>query len=196
MAHKRLSQMPSVRSYAEAVEFLSGKKDRKYAHATYVEQIDEVTVGVRYHSTLIVRFYQDGATELQANGWFTPSTKERINLFLPAGARLGQALGKWYMHFYKVDETGRLAYDEATYRLTQVRVVDYFEGIQFYSPSEVYIPSVQGTYGLAIDANPEQDQKDYKRGKRFNGRRQTGAGPDNVWQRGEGRPATYYRSRR
>lgn len=185
MGLKRFRDMPEVRSYAQADAYLKGRDSRKYAHATYILRINSVQIAVRYHNTCIVTFYADGATVVNSGGWFTMSTKSRFNDFLPTGVRIEQTLGKWYVHFFKVTRD--------TWHRTHIRVVDFADYLTIYSPTEVYLAEGHYGYAIAQDSDQIQDAKDYKRGKRFNGRRKVG-GADSVWQRETGRPAGYYRS--
>lgn len=51
----------------------------------------------RLHHTNVVVRYPDGTIELDSGGWRTPTTKERINRYLPIGWCLWQRGGVWWL---------------------------------------------------------------------------------------------------
>lgn len=64
---------------------------------------DRENVEVVYHRTPVITFHPDDTLTLRANGWTTPTTKERIARLLQCGGRLGSYLGRWFwgdMPFY------------------------------------------------------------------------------------------------
>lgn len=54
-------------------------------------------IGVRYHATTIVTFYENGVTEITSGGYRTSSTKERLNRYLPSGWRIFQKDYMWML---------------------------------------------------------------------------------------------------
>lgn len=52
---------------------------------------------IRFHNTDIISFANDGALTLNTSNWHTPTTKERINRYLPAGCYLYQRDYAWYL---------------------------------------------------------------------------------------------------
>lgn len=52
---------------------------------------------VRLHRTDIVEFDRGGRIILRSGGWKTPTTKDRINMFLPRSIYLSQMKKKWYV---------------------------------------------------------------------------------------------------
>lgn len=52
---------------------------------------------LRYHQTDVVTAYPDGSVKLDSGGWRTPTTKERINRYLPTGYVLYQKNNKWWI---------------------------------------------------------------------------------------------------
>ena len=76
-----VAKMPTIRNYADALAFLDGKTSRKIGHNTELVNDGKDSVGVRYHDTVIVRFHQNGALELDCNGWPTMTTLGRMHQF-------------------------------------------------------------------------------------------------------------------
>jgi hypothetical protein len=82
-----------MQSYQEADEQLTGRchKRRKIANNTWLERRStnfdsdiedpDDEIAVRLHNTDVVTFRRDGAITLNTGGWFTVTTKERINRF-------------------------------------------------------------------------------------------------------------------
>lgn len=50
---------------------------------TRLVRIDDDTIGVLYHHTVIVYYHRSGLMMLNTNGWHTISTKQRLNHFAP-----------------------------------------------------------------------------------------------------------------
>lgn len=94
----------SIKSYQDAKNYLQGKKERPLAHNTRIE-IDSLDLGhevitIKYHGNAIVNFFPDGTMTLNSCGWFTSTTKDRINWFLPDGFRIYQKQYAWYLRKY------------------------------------------------------------------------------------------------
>lgn len=68
---------------------------RKLANNTYVERRGS-DIAIRLHSTDILTFKPDGAVAVTSGGWQTPTTKDRLNAYLPAGFSIHQKKGLWY----------------------------------------------------------------------------------------------------
>ncbi len=51
---------------------------------------------VQYHETVILRVYADRLV-FNTGGWKTPTTRDRMNKFMPTGCRIIQRKGIWYM---------------------------------------------------------------------------------------------------
>lgn len=91
--------MAELNSFKECREYLDKgirkKKtmDRPIANNTRVIQIDDGTIGIKYHNTFIIKYYSnelngvkihDGdSIQYNSDGWLTVSTKERMNRFGP-----------------------------------------------------------------------------------------------------------------
>jgi len=76
-------------SYAEAVATLDGNYSRKLMHNTYAvrhsghSDESQDSVGIVLHNTAVIRFYADGRIVLNTGGWYTVTTKDRLNRCLP-----------------------------------------------------------------------------------------------------------------
>ena len=82
-------------NYQSALEKLGTRSRRKLTNNTYLEKIDDDTIGVRLHSTYVVTFKSNGTAILNSGGWYTRTTKDRINAYAPGQIR--QAKGHWYL---------------------------------------------------------------------------------------------------
>lgn len=80
-------------SYGQAVDKLGSRQSRRIDRNTYLRREDDGSVTVRYHATDIIRFYPDGSATYNTGGWFTYSTKERMNEYGPA--KLYSEGGMW-----------------------------------------------------------------------------------------------------
>ena len=85
-------------NYANAQAFLGGgrnKSSRPIENNTRVERIDANTIGIRLHDTIVVKIHDDGSWQLYSGGWYTVTTKDRINAYSPA--RVASERGRWYV---------------------------------------------------------------------------------------------------
>lgn len=78
------------RTYERAVALLKGKKSRNLdmpstdiRHTFDHEAVPCIVV--RHHYTDIAVFYDDGSYEVNSQGYFTSTTKERLNAMVPTG---------------------------------------------------------------------------------------------------------------
>lgn len=75
---------------------------RKLDNNTYAERRDGGAVAVRLHDTDVVTYNADGTVTFDTGGWFTMTTKERMNYFGPSGWVIGSDRGTWYFgHGYQ-----------------------------------------------------------------------------------------------
>ena len=65
-------------TYDEARKALVGRTSRAIAHNTSLVVLDDC-IGLRLHSTYVVRFYPDGRVTLHTGSWRTVTTKDRLN---------------------------------------------------------------------------------------------------------------------
>jgi hypothetical protein len=86
-----------MQSYTDADAQLTGRcKDRrKIANNTWLERRDDETIAVRLHQTDVVTYRADGSITLDTGGWFTVTTKDRMNRFSPFGVH--SVRGEWYV---------------------------------------------------------------------------------------------------
>lgn len=88
-------QSHTIKSYADADEILTGrcKERRKIANNTWLERRDHDQIAVRLHDTDVVTYLPNGSITLNTGGWFTVTTKARINEFSPFG--VSSTRGEW-----------------------------------------------------------------------------------------------------
>lgn len=92
-----------VRSWQQADAFLGAKNERPAGNNTRLERRDDGAISVKYHGHAVVVYFPPGAsgpdpvTVLNSCGWRTTTTKERLNEFGPAGFRVWQQRGTWYI---------------------------------------------------------------------------------------------------
>jgi len=91
-------------NYKEALNRLETprKKDsKKLQNNTYLEKRGE-NIAVRLHETDVLTYTPKDKIILNSGGWKTPTTKDRINTYLPynagKGFYLSQDAGIWYLH--------------------------------------------------------------------------------------------------
>lgn len=84
------------RSYNDALDILGSRKSRKLENNTYLIR-DGEKVYVRLHDTNICQYNEDGTLTLDTGGWFTVTTKSRLNQCIaPLGFSITQVKGLWY----------------------------------------------------------------------------------------------------
>ena len=65
--------------YFEALKALNGRDRKKIGNHTYLER-EEGSVALRYHATIVLRWYDDGDVTYHAiQRWHTSTTKDRMN---------------------------------------------------------------------------------------------------------------------
>lgn len=166
-------------TYSDLDEYLSKKQERPLAHNTRVRREGDDIV-VRLHGTDIVFLKPDGAVTLNSGGWQTPTTKERLNLFLTS-YRLVQENHKWYLYplgqwnkaarqpfvdFVMVCPNGELVYPEGAEPMDEAEAKKLNRAIQKYAKDyaealvngEVDAPSADDCfycYGIFVYNNTE-----------------------------------------
>lgn len=70
-------------------------KSRPVANNTYLVRTDEDTVQLVFHNTAIVTYHRDGSQYLFTGGWWTVTTKERINTYSAINAWGTGTYGEW-----------------------------------------------------------------------------------------------------
>jgi hypothetical protein len=136
-----------MQSYEQAAVKLGNRDSRKLANHTYVQRRGE-DIAVRLHATDVVLYHKDGTITLNSGGWRTPTTKARINAYIP-GRGLHQKNSLWYFSDgdifedgIRIDQSGypfhsvisgegmptRKAQIEAEMRMKKKRVKEYIDG--------------------------------------------------------------------
>ena len=89
-------------TFEEAREMLKGRTSRSIAHNTTLVDLGGVfgpgvkEIGLRLHSTYVVRFFGDGTITLHTGGWHTVTTKDRLNrVALAHGWRVYAVKREW-----------------------------------------------------------------------------------------------------
>jgi hypothetical protein len=85
------------KSYSEAESFLSGKESRRVPgiRGTFISRVSKDSIACLYHETQVVTFFKNGDVRLDSGGFFTPTTKRRMNQCLPNSVRIYQKNGYW-----------------------------------------------------------------------------------------------------
>ena len=85
-----------VMDYESASDYLGDKEERPLSGVhTRLHRIDKRTIAVRYHWTDVVTYNKGRRTRINNGGWFTPTTKNRINEYTNAG--ISQMNFEWYV---------------------------------------------------------------------------------------------------
>jgi hypothetical protein len=72
----------TIQSWFGAQTALGNRDSRKIAHATYLRADGEDFV-IRQHQTDIIWYYKNGDITLNTDGWFTRTTRDRLEEFTP-----------------------------------------------------------------------------------------------------------------
>ena len=75
---------------------IKGIRRKRLERNTYLYKEDD-TFQVKLHNTFIVTIFPDNSCILNSDGWFTPTTKDRINRFSPDNISLSQKNRVWYL---------------------------------------------------------------------------------------------------
>lgn len=86
-------------THFEAIKMVHGKtsrQSRKVGNNTYAEILPNGSVGIMLHSTYVVTIHEDNTYTLRNGGWYSPTTKDRMNKYIPGYVR--QVKGEWNVH--------------------------------------------------------------------------------------------------
>jgi hypothetical protein len=89
-------------SYNDAAVMLAksrSKVSKKLANNTWLELTEENEFAIKLHKTRIVIIHENGTFTLNSGGYRTPTTKDRLNTYLPGSVRISQSLGLWYIGY-------------------------------------------------------------------------------------------------
>lgn len=85
-------------TYAEVLNLIRGKRGatrRKVDNNTYAEILSDDSIGIKLHNTYVVKIQPDNIYSLHTGGWYTPTTKDRINQYFPGNVY--QKNGDWFV---------------------------------------------------------------------------------------------------
>lgn len=92
-------------TYLELNANLKGrcKQQRKLGRSTWAIRREYPSVldnyiAIRYHNTDIINFYPNGNVSMDIGRWFTVTTKQRLNHYLPHGYRVYSYKGEWFLY--------------------------------------------------------------------------------------------------
>lgn len=72
----------NIASARAAIERKLGKRDScKLQYATYARRLPDGTIEVKQHATVIVTHFPDGSVRLNNGGYFTKTTRDRIEFY-------------------------------------------------------------------------------------------------------------------
>src|SRR5689334_16706604 len=71
-------------TYQEAEAKLAGRdRVRLEGKVTWLERICRRSIGLRYHDTIVVRWWEDGSVQLNDGGWRTTTTLRKMRTYSP-----------------------------------------------------------------------------------------------------------------
>jgi hypothetical protein len=91
-----MAQLIPVRNHAAAENLLKNRSSKKLGHNTYMYKTKNA-YEIQYRDTVVVTRFPDDSVKLNSGGWRTPTTKQRINEYIPIGYSLYQEKGLWYV---------------------------------------------------------------------------------------------------
>jgi len=86
----------NIKTYESASDYLGTKESRPLpGRSTRLMRMSDICIVVRYHSTNVVSYYKSGEIVLDTGGWWTVTTKARLNEYAPV--RVSQRDGEWFV---------------------------------------------------------------------------------------------------
>lgn len=82
----------------EIMDGIDNIKARVIAPNTVEYSKSDGTRVIRFHNTDILIFTVSGTITINSGGWYTLTTKARLNFFLPFDMHVTQRKGMWYLH--------------------------------------------------------------------------------------------------
>lgn len=73
-----------------------GRMAVKLGNNTYLVRDDD-DLSVRLHETNVVTYHADGSITLRTGGWFSRTTKDRMNTHLPSDLSVQSKKGDWFV---------------------------------------------------------------------------------------------------
>lgn len=133
-------------TYQGLLEFIAkgrDKRKRTVALNTVAYRGDN-EANIKYHDTFVVSLKGDGSITLNTGGWYTPTTKERINWFMPAGWYVYQEKNIWYLSY--------------GYSRQDCKRYEFLDGMTLYPNHPSYGESVFNPHGNIMQ--PKEKKKD------------------------------------
>jgi len=93
-------------TYTDAQTLLGDADERTVDRNTILLPMPDGSIGLKFHRTVILRYNADGTMTVDAGGFRTSTTKERLNQAMPEGFRIYSKGGTW-----KVDAPNGETYD-------------------------------------------------------------------------------------
>jgi len=82
-------------TFKDGLEVLGSRDQKKLENNTYLVRVDDNTLGVKLHNTIVVYIHRSGNYSLDSGGWRTSTTKDRINNYSPARVHANNNI--WYV---------------------------------------------------------------------------------------------------
>lgn len=137
--------------YESLDEELGNKSVKKIGYNTVIRRIDDFTIGVRYHSTDILKVDPTNIVKVNHGGFDTPTTKDRLNQFLNClNVRIYQKNYTWYI----VGDNDTFEFVNGIEIHPGGYIVTPKEKSRTSSSSDLNIdPSLKGLYGISDKEN-------------------------------------------
>ena len=84
-------------SFHDALTLLGDADQRTVDRNTLLLPMPDGSIGLKFHRTVVLRFNPSGTITLDADGFRTSTTKERMNQALPEGFRIFQRANVWHL---------------------------------------------------------------------------------------------------
>jgi hypothetical protein len=86
-------------NYSALDDYLDNKDAKKIGFETYIVRIDDYEIAIKHYRTNIMVIDVTNTITIDAGGYRTKTTKDRLNQFLRCrGAQISQKKGNWYIH--------------------------------------------------------------------------------------------------
>jgi hypothetical protein len=92
-----LRKKPSIKTFAQAKEYLGNRSRVKIGNETYLEKYSgsDQVISIRYVNTDIIIYYNNGMIRLDTGGYYSNSNKKRFNIFTPFN--IESKNNQWYV---------------------------------------------------------------------------------------------------
>lgn len=81
--------------YNQIQKFRNPNKGKLIENKTRLWMDHEKTIYIKHHETNILALYPDGRVRLSNGGWYSRTTKSRMNSYLPSDVRIFSKNGEW-----------------------------------------------------------------------------------------------------